>query len=125
MAHRHTMRLRSDLPARWRGPSGFGEARVLDISAGGLLLSGVAGLAPGDHVKVTVDLPDARVNLGGEVRFVGDTRHGPGCGVELLPRGADEDRWAEHYRRIAEHLIGRVPRSLQRYLRRRTGSAAG
>jgi len=94
---------------------------VLDISAGGLLLGGVGDLSPGDHVDLDVDLGDRRVQLGAQVRFVGTTRHGPGCGVALDgARNHAVADWRAHYQRLADHAIDSAPISVRQYLRRRT-----
>jgi hypothetical protein len=123
-SRRHTLRLRCDLPAHWRGARGSGDSRVLDISERGLLLGGVGDLAPGDHVDVVVDVSGEAIALGAAVRFVGNTRYGFGCGVAVDAAGDGSTRWAAYYRRLAERTIGRAPPSIQRYLRRRTAGGA-
>lgn len=124
-SRRRTLRFRCDLPARWTAPERVAVARVLNVSDAGLLLGGVDGVALGDHVEVEVDLDGRPVHITAEVRFCGATRHGAGCGVAIAAMaGADRARWRSHYRGLAERAIAGTPTTVQRYLRRRTGSDA-
>ena len=121
-SRRRTLRLRCDLPARWEGVRGAGVGRVLDMSANGLLL-GADDLAPGDRVEVVVDVAGEPVRLSADIRFVGPTRYGRGCGAAITPVSDDSRaRWDAHYHALAERTIQNAPPSVHRYLRRRTSS---
>jgi hypothetical protein len=99
---------------------------VLNVSADGLLLKG-ASVALGDRVEVEVEVDHHWIVLAAEVRFVGQTRHGAGCGAVIVEISADARAcWAEHYRQLAEHAMASTPSSVARYLRKRTqGDSSG
>lgn len=78
-------------------------------------------LEPGDRLYVRTELDGAPVEGLFEVRFVGETRHGPGCGVAMVTMAdADRDRWGAYYESLAQHAIAAAPPVTARYLRART-----
>lgn len=117
------IRLCSHLTARWSNGDRTAETHLLDLTSDGVLVHGTAPGVPGDRIHVEVDLGGGALPMNVELRFVGVTRHGPGFGAAIVGMATeDRARWSAHYERRVADAIERVPESIGRYLRRRSGA---